>query len=361
MGFWRDFFLGPAVQVPTLPPMLTWMSPQDSVQTIFIPDDLREHLQDANASLLDHKAAMKVPSYKRSYEVTCGVLARMPWVEYAAGGKRLEQQPSWLTTSSSGVSPRDLRWGVAGDQFAHGVAAIGFQLDAAGERPVDALHLPFGTMWKLAGDKVRVSVSVPEQYRQRVVVLPLGYGSSGMLVDAYDTITDAQQIAAAYRDRIANPIPQTDLELTGDRWDMWSPEEREELRQLWIEGRKAENGATAMRPDWVKPSYSGAVPADLFESGRNANRLDMANHAGLPASIVEGAKQGGGGGDMHYSTEAGGAARNELWDYGLDKYASSWEGRLSLDDVCEPGNYIRVDPSAYLTTPNPTTPQASED
>lgn len=358
MGFWRNLFLGPAV---TLPPLLTWMSPQDSVQTIFIPDDLKAALGAASTATLDHASAMRVPAYKRAHDVTCGVLSRMPWVQYSAGGTRLGTQPDWLVTSKSGVSPRHLRWGVASDQFAHGIAAIGFELDADGAYPVDALHIPVG-MWEIAADNtVRVSTAIQPQYRQRVVVIPLGYGSSGMLIDAHTTILDAHDIAAAYRDRIKNPIPQTDLELVGDRWDMWTQEEREEFRQLWIEGRRSENGAVAMRPDWVKPNYSGAVPADLFESGRNANRLDIANHAGLPASIVEGAKQGGGGGDMHYSTEAGGAARNELWDYGLDKYASANDGRLSLDDVCPPGEYIRTDPAAFLAAPQPTTPQPSED
>ena len=365
VSIWRsigDWLLGPAASMPA-PQLLTWMSPQDSVQTVFIPDDLKAHLADAKQSILDHAAAMKVPAYKRSFEVVCGVLSRMPWVQYAAGGQRLAEQPSWLVSSKSGVSPRHLRWGVAADQFAHGIAAIGFKLDAAGGYPVDAMHLPFGTMWRLDGDKIRVSTAIPAEYRQRVVVIPLGYGTNGMLIDAADTIRDAQDIAAAYRDRIKNPIPQTDLELTGERWDAWSKEEREEFRQLWIAGRKAENGATAMRPEWVKPNYSGEVPANLFESGRNANRLDMANHAGLPASMVEGVRQGGGGGgtEMRYSGVANGAGRNELWDYGLDKYASSWEGRLSLDDVCPPGEYIRVDTSRFLAAPNPTDPEASED
>lgn len=335
------------------------MSPQDSVQTVFIPDDLRAHLADAGRSVLEHQAAMKVPSYKRAYEVTCGVLSRMPWVDYEPGGARTAQQPEWLTSSKSGASPRDLRYGIAGDQFAHGIAAIGFQLNVDG-MPVDAMHVPFG-MWQLDGTTVRVSTAIPEQYRHRVVALPLGYGSNGMLIDAAETITDAQFIADAYRDRIKNPVAQTILSLAAERWDSWDWDEREEFRQFWINGRQAENGSTAMKPDWVEVDMSAQLPTDLFESGRNANRLDMANHSGLPASIVEGAKQGGGAGDMHYSTEAGGAARNELWDYGLDKYASSWEGRLSLDDVSAPGHYIRVDASRFLVAPNPTTPEQSED
>lgn len=334
------------------------MSPQDSVQTVFIPDELAAVLKDAEGAVLDMRAAMRIPAFKRAHDVHCGVLARMPWVQYNAAGK-LTPQPRWLTTSDTGVSPRHLRWGVASDSFGYGHALIGFKLQDG--MPIDAMHIPVG-MWKLTQDnKIRVSTAIPAEYRERVVWLPLGYGSNGMLIDAAATITDALDISSAYRDRIKNPVAQTVLTLAADRWDGWDEEEREQFRKLWVEGRKAENGSTAMKPDWVTVDMSGSIPADLFESGRNANRLDMANHAGLPASIVEGAKQGGGSGDMHYSTEAGGSARNELWDYGLAKYADAWEGRLSLDDVCPSGEYIRVDASAFLTSPNPTEPQKSED
>ncbi len=341
-------------------PALTWMSPQNTLQTFGVPDDLAKVLKDSATSVADFRTAMRIPAFKRAHDVHCGVLARMPWVQYD-NETRLDEQPSWLTTSASGVAPRHLRWGVASDSYAYGSALVGFKLDAFGQQPIDALHIPFG-MWELDSDNnIKVSTAIPAEYRQRVVWMPLGYGSNGMLVDAADTITDALDIAAAYRDRIKNPIAQTTLTLDSDRWDGYDWEEREELRQFWVDGRKAENGATAMKPAWIEVDYSGQLPTDLFESGRNANRLDMANHAGLPASIVEGAKQGGGSGDMHYSTEAGGAARNELWDYGLQKYADAWEARLSLDDVCPSGQSIRVDASRFLTVPQPTAPQTSED
>lgn len=344
------------------------MSPQDSVHTVFVPDELRAVLKDAQLASPDLALAMKVPSFKRAYEVTCGVLARLPWVEYEDSGERdadgrpigtrLPEQPRWLTTSDSGMSPRDLRWGVAGDQFASGIAAIGFTMK--GEQPHDALHVP-RSLWSLDGQKLMVNTAIPEQYRQKVILLPLGYGSNGMLIDAAETITDANDISAAYRDRIKNPIAQTILTLAADRWDGWDETEREQFRTLWVTGRKSENGSTAMKPDWVEVDVSGQLPSDLFESGRNANRLDMANSAGMPASILEGAKQGGGSGDMHYSTEAGGATRNELWDYGLAKYADATDGRLSLDDVCPSGHFIQADASRFLATPNPTDPQPSED
>ena len=337
------------------------MSPQNTLQTFGVPEDLAALLRDAKTSVADFRTAMRIPAFKRSHDVHCGILARLPWKQYR-NDQPIETQPDWLVTSKSGVAPRHLRWGVASDSFAYGSALIGFTLGENG-LPVDALHIPFG-MWELdEHNNIKVSTAIPAEYRQRVVWLPLGYGSNGMLVDAADTIADAIGIADAYRDRIKNPIAQTILTLAGDRWDGWSRVEREEFRKAWIDGRKSENGSTAMKPDWVTVDMSGDLPTNLFESGRNANRLDMANHAGLPASVVEGVRQGGSGGgtEMRYSGVANGAGRNELWDYGLAKYADAWEARLSLDDVCPSGESIRVDAAHLLMTPQPTTPQTSED
>lgn len=336
-------------------PLTPW-SPQDSLEAITVAE--LWHGNDTPQTMT-RDVALRIPAVKRSHDIVCGVLARMQWRHYQ-DAVRSAVQPSWLVTSQSGVSPRNLRWGVVSDLFMHGWAVIGFHLGPDG-RPDDALHVPFGWWTLEATSEISVSDRIPSRYRDRLVAIPLGYGSNGMLVDGRDTMVAARKIEAAYRDRIDNPIPQTDLELTAERWDMWDKEEREEFRKLWIAGRRVENGAVALRPEWVKPNYAASVPADLFESGRNASRLDLANHAGIPAALVEGAKQGGSGGDMHYSTEAGGATRNELWDFGLVKYADAIESRLSLDDVCAPGASIRVDPSDYLTAPTPTEAPTSED
>jgi hypothetical protein len=282
----------------------------------------------------------------------------MPWMQLD-GVTELAEQPAWLVTSTSGIPPRTMRWGVVSDLFMSGWAVIGFQMQEPG-RPLDAMHVPFG-WWKVETDgSITVDERVPARFRELVVPIPMGYGFGGMLNDAAETMTDARSIQAAYRDRIDNPIAQTVLTIDADHWDYWTKEERAQFRQQWIDGRSTAGGATALKPAWVTVDYPSSIPADLFESGRNASRLDLANHAGLPASLVEGAKQSGGG-DMHYSTEAGGAARNELWDFGLAKYADAIEARLSLDDVCPPGESIRVDPSFYLNPIMPTTEQTSED
>lgn len=355
MGLWSFLTGGPALSsAPILP--VTPFSPQDSLTEITVAQLWPEH--DTSKTLND-QIALRIGPVKRSYEIVCGVLARMPWRQYSRDGETAEQ-PAWLVTSKSGIAPRSLRYGVVGDLFMHGWAVIGFELGADGY-PADAIHIPRG-WWSMDSrtGQITVDEAVEPRYRQRVVAIPLGYGSNGLMVDGIEALKDARAIGAAYRDRIDNPIAQTILTVSSEEWRGWSKAEREEFRKMWIKGRQSSNGATAMKPDFVSVDMPGAIPSDLFESGRNANRLDIANHAGIPADLLEGSKQSGGG-DIHYSTEAGGAQRNELWDFGLAKFADAIEARLSLDDVCRPGLSLRVDAGAYLTTPNPTTPQTSED
>lgn len=355
MGLWNFLTGGPAAvnQTPIMP--VSPFSPQDSLAEITVAQLWPEH----DTKILTDQTALRIGPVKRSYEIVCGVLARMPWRQYDANGETVTQ-PVWLTNSQSGIAPRSLRYGVVGDLFMHGWAVIGFENGADGY-PVDALHIPHGwwTMDPSTGD-ITVNPAVAPRYRQRVVAIPLGYGSNGLMVDGIDALRDARAINFAYRDRIDNPIAQTILTLASDRWDGWTKKEREEFRLSWIKGRASSNGATAMKPDFVTVDMPGALPTDLFESGRNANRLDIANHVGIPADLLEGSKQSGGG-DIHYSTEANGEQRNELWDFGLAKFADAIEARLSLDDICPPGLSLRLDRADYLTAPIPTAPPLSED
>jgi len=349
-----DFLRRPLASLP--PRVVSPYSPQDTLNDLVVAD-LYPELPNA----LTKTTALRIPAVKRAHDLTCTVLARMPWRDYH-GATESAEQPSWLLTSATMIPPRNLRYGVVSDLFMYGWAAIGFQL--VDGRPADALYLPYGTWAFNEASKPEVtSDAIPTAYRQRVVPIQLGEGSNGILVDGYETLDDARAIEAAYRDRINNPIPQTILTITGDRWDGWSRDEREEFRQRWMKSRSAQGGATAMKPDWVSADFSGDLPTELFESGRNANRLDIANHAGIPAGLVEGVRQGGSGGgtEIRYSGAQDNAVRNELWDLGLSKYADAIEARLSLDDVCEPGHSIRVETGPYLSVPQPTGPITSED
>ena len=369
MGFFRDFFLGPGASATS--GLLSWHSPQDSIQSLLIADALP-----VATDSVTRDVALRVPAVKRAHDLICGVIADMPLIAFDGTrmvrdpetgeleATRLEKQPEWLSTTETGLPPRDLRWGVTSDLFMSGWAAIGFKLGTDG-LPADALHIPKDRWWADEECVIHVRPAAGmKDYLQRVIPIRLGYGSNGMLVDAQLDILDAIGIRDAYRDRIKNPIALTMLTLAAERWDQWSKSEREDFRIGFIAARSSEGGATGLKPDWVSvDTAAGQLPTDLFESGRNGNRLDLANHAGLPASILEGVRQGGSGGgtDIKYSGVQNGAQRSEIWDYGLAKYASAIGARLSLNDVCAPGHLIRLDTSRFLTVPTPTAQQTSED
>jgi len=356
VGILRNLFFGPAANLATSG-LLSWYSPQDSIQSLFVADALGAVPENVP---LTRDGALRIPAVKRAHDIICSVIADMPWFQADENG-RTSDQPKWLTTTSTGIPPRDLRWAVASDLFMGGWAVIGFQRNGA--EIVDALHIPAG-MWTIKDGALEVSTKIDARYRQLVVPIRLGYGSNGMLVDAGDDIKDAATIRSAYRDRIENPIALTMLTVAAEQWAGWSREEREEFRQMFMVARSAKGGATGMKPDWVTvDTTAGQLPTDLFESGRNGNRLDLANHAGLPASMLEAVRQGGSGGgtEMRYTGVQNGAQRNEVWDFGVAKYASAITGRLSLDDVCPSGLSIRVDSSAFLTAPNPPDQLTSED
>lgn len=355
----RTYGVRAELATPPAPPLsiLSPWSPQDSIVTWAI-DDALGGLLDSSAVPITRETALRVPGVKRGHGLTCSMLADIPFFEMD-GDERTTEQPKWLTNSASGVSPYHRMFGAASDWFFNGWACFGFTEDKD-----DCLHIPYG-MWKMDPETGVIFVEsdrVDEKYKAHLVAVPLGFGENGLLVDGVDTIRQARNVEAAYQQRLDNPIPLTVLTMDADRWDGSTPEERANLRDEWNEGRK--KNATAMKPTWLQVDMPGQVQTDLYETGRNAVRLDIANHIGLPASILEGVRQGGGGGgtEIRYSGVQNGGSRSELWDFGLAKrMLRAFEARMSLDDICPPGLSIRGDLSNFQAIPAPNTTPTSED
>ena len=343
---------------PAKPPVAIsspW-SPQDSLVTWAI-DDALGGLLDADAAPLNPDIAIRIPGVARAHGIVCTQLAGIPLFQMD-GDARTKEQPRWLTTSDSGVSPYHRMYGAGSDWFWHGWACFGFTVDMS-----DCLHIPFG-LWKVTdeGYVVVEDERVPAEYTARLIAVPIGYHENGLLTNGADTIRQARNVEAAYQQRLENPIPLTVLTISDERWDGWTPEERARFRDQWNEGRR--KNSTAMKPASVTVDMPGQVQVDLYETGRNGVRIDIANHTGLPASVLEGVRQGGGGGgtEMRYTGVANGAARSELWDFGLAKrMLLAFEARMSLDDVCEHGLSIRGDLSNMQAIPAAPTTPTSED
>lgn len=200
------------------------------------------------------------------------------------GDARDSDQPKWLTNSRSGVSPYHRNFGAASDWFFEGWACFGFTADPTTDPDADCMHIPYG-LWfvdtkGVRGEKGLVycdSEDVPDEYKVYLVAVPLGFGEGGILVDGKDTIDQALKIEEAYLNRLDNPIPLTVLTLRDDIYFGMDKDKRAELRDEWNEGRR--KNSTALKPEAMKVDLPGAtVGTDLYETGRNAVRLDIANH-----------------------------------------------------------------------------------
>lgn len=343
---------------PAKPPVsiVSPWSPQDNIVTWAV-DDALGGLLDRSVLPLTREIALRLPGVKRAHGIICRQLASIPFFQMD-NDTRTPDQPEWLTSSQSGVAPYHRMYGAASDWFFNGWAAFGFTADMT-----DCLHIPFG-LWKINEHGI-IEITderVPAEYTDKIIAIPLGYGENGLLVDGADTIRQARNVEAVYQQRLENPIPLTTLEVDGAVYDQWDDPEIDEFLDQWIRNRTKH--ATAVHPSYVKVGMPGQVQVDLYETGRNAARLDIANHTALPASILEAVRQGGGGGgtEMRYQGVANGGARSDLWDFGLARgMMLAFEARMSLDDVCDEGLSIRGDLTAQNAIPAPNTNPTSED
>lgn len=309
--------------------------------------------QQADSGAVTRETALRVPAVKRAHGIHCSFVAGLQFYEMD-GDARAAEQPGWLTNSASGISPYHRMYGITSDLFMSGWACIAFTEDMS-----DAVHVPMG-WWGVdnAGEPVITNTAVPARY-SRPVAISLGYGDNGILVDGVASIRAALLIEKAWIDRVENPVPQTDLHFTDPKYDDLSRKEKRKIVDDYNENRRRGGGSTAVTQSFVEVRALGTVSADLFEKGRNAVRLDLANHGAVPASIVEGSKDSGT--DVKYTGVKDGATRNELYDFGTKRFVQAIEARLSLDDVCLSGRSIRADLSTALAAPTPDTNPTSAD
>ena len=346
MGFWRNVFGAPSATIGVQSPF----APTDSLAT-FAASEVLGAMSASGAITRD--IALRVPGVKRAHGIHCSLVAGLPFYKMT-GDAVSESQPRWLTNSDSGVSPYHRMYGLTSDLFMDGWGCLGFTSDME-----DAIHVPNG-YWKIDNSTGAVTIDdrMPAEYRARPVAVPLGYGSNGILVDGIDSVRAARSIDKAWIDRIDNPIPATDLHITDSAYDQMSKKEKRRIVDEWNENRRRDGGSTAVTQSFLEVKALGTISADLYEKGRNAVRLDLANHAGVPASIIEGSKDSGGT-DVEYSNDA--TTRNELYDFGTKAFVQAIEARLSLDDVCPPGESIRASLTSLMATPTPDINPTSAD
>lgn len=342
MGIWNWLVNG----TWTPPAPVSPFASQDSLETAIVGE-----LFGVDSTVITADTAVRVGPLKRAMQVHMDTIGAMPLKLYRDGAAAPDQ-PRWLQSSASGVAPLIRTKGLVKDLFLGGQALIGCQLEDG--VIVDAVHIP-QAFWKVhPTGEIDVQSSINPLYRQRLLYIPLG--DNGVLTDGVDTIRQARALDLARTVRLSSPPAGTELHLTDPRFDEMTAKQKSKLAKDYAKNRT--ETSVSVTPSYVDVKEHGDKSVDLFETATNSIRLDMANHAAVPASILEGASASGGS-DMTYTGK--GDERSELYDLGSRRYADAITARLSLDDVCQPGDYIGFDRSELFTTPTPTTPQDLED
>jgi hypothetical protein len=285
--------------------------------------------------VVDRQLAMQIPAIVKGRALLHSIIGSRNLVQITdATGDKVENQPTWLYRSDTGVSPIQRNKAMLDDHIFCEATLLAVQRGSR-DSILDAIHVPY-SLWSLNEDN-EILVNNDTVDEDDVIYIPAP--GPGLLVQARRHIIAAINIDAAWQRRVQTPVPPILLQETEDNG--MDPDEM----KAWVSDVAAgRQGGVMGIPSKLTATFPGIEQTDLFESGRNALRLDWANLLNLPASLIEGSVATA---SLTYSTQAG--KRNELFDYSIPYWASAIEQGLSLDSVVPRGTSIRFDFEDLLT------------
>ncbi len=331
--------------------MFPWSVPSSHLQALVYKD-----LAGADdAELVTRAVAMRVAPVKRGRAVILGRLADLPMeLGQVINGKFVadETQPEWLSRTDSIATTPWYRFASAlDDVLFSGWALWSVTRDDAGAI-TDADYIE-RSRWKFdqtsptgvsigIGNATTGIIWVPVDDASTVVLF--AGPDDGLLESAQDSIRGWRHMERAWVGRVRNPIPLiviSEKELGGA-----TEPEAKAVVDSFAAARTAPNGAVAFVSAKFDVKAMGEAKADLFNEGRNAARIDIANHMNLPVSYVDGSTATS---SLTYVTQEG--DRNALVD-DLEYWLVPFEARLSEADVAGAGKCIRFNRSNLTATPN---------
>lgn len=341
MGLREKWFAPITVQQrPTDITGLWWQQPQGQLNQIVI-DDIFGDIPD----FVDRSVAMKVAPIVRGRDLIVGSIADLPLVAYR-NEERVVRQPSWLYRSDD-VSPWH-RMAFTIDDLIFNDCSLWWRENGEDKSILNAWRIA-PEDWRVEGRtiEVRNTDGVFEAQESNNLIYFPGPGG-GLLHTARDTIRGARAIDKAWTARVRTPIPPTLFEQTEQ--GTVTPEEVTDLLNAWAKARSnSESAATAFVPYGLKTVFPPANDdSAMFIEGRNAIRLDIANHLNIPASLLDGSTATA---SLTYVTTEG--QKSSFHEQTLRYWTAPIEHRLSMDDIVPRGQRVRFD-ITYTTQVAPT-------
>lgn len=321
---------------------LWWQQPQTPLSQIVIDDAFGDIVE-----LVDRRNAMRVPAVARARALLVGSISDLPLIAYT-GETPVAKQPTWAYRSN-GVSPwHRMAWTI--DDLLFHNASLWWRVNGADGFPIECYRLP-QELWQVNDQsqiEVRDSKDLPWYLANSSQVIYIPGPGAGLLVDAEDTIRGARAIDKAWIARTRSPIPPT-LFVQKEQGDA-TKDEVTALLNAWAAARtNSETAGVGYVPYGIEPMFPNvADDSAMFIEGRNAVRLDIANHTNIPASLLDGSTATA---SLTYTTAEG--QKSSFHEQSLRYWTAPIEHRLSMDDVVPRGQRVRFDIS-YSTQVAPT-------
>jgi len=308
---------------------------------------------------LDRQLAMSVPAVSRGRDLICNAASQLP-LTALSDGVPATSQPTFLYRSDSAQTPQERIERTVDDLIFHGdslwVVKRGSKSDGSAYGPIlDAVWVP----------RNRWTVEPVDSFTNRVLVdgNPVAedsvihfYKGDGLLARAHRTLKGYIALEGSVLSKTRNPIPLTVIQHSQQSAGDLEPEEIGNLLRDWGTARRSEDGAVGYLPFGLEIQTHGQVQSDLFETGRNAYRLDIANFMNIPAVMLDGSLSTS---TLTYSTVEGQA--NRFFTETMPGYLGVIERRLSKDDVVPRGQSVRFDTSQLTVAPASPTGAPVED
>lgn len=283
--------------------------------------------------------AIQIPALSRARQLIVSTIPRLPLT--ATQGDTDTDVPTWLTSSIGALSPFHRMLWTVDDLFFYGWALWALDRDADGAI-VAAARVPYDQWQFTDAGEVKINDTVAAE--DEVMLIP-GIGE-GILQFGAATLSEAINLANAVQRAAETPNANIELHQTND-----APMTQEQVRELiagWAKARRGENGGVAYTSNGIEVREHGAAMEHLLIQGRNAVAVDVARHAGIPATMIDATLSGS---SISYQNTS--ARMSELITFGLSPILSAVAARLSQDDITPPGMQINFDATSVIESLRP--------
>lgn len=292
---------------------------------------------------LTRAAAMAVPAVARTRHLLCGIVARLPLVQMT-GADVDANQPLWMQRTDGSLSPWHRMLWTVDDHLFFGWSLWAGKRGATtdGSGLLECARVPY-ECWDVDPEGL-IRVNGQTVHSDQAILIPGPHG--GILNDSSTIVRLAGDNIQAAANAARNPNPNINLHYTGDD-PSYDPTE---LIQIWSDARRGLNGGVGFTNKWVEATTLGSHLDKLLIEGRNADAVDVARAAAIPAASIDATTTGA---SLEYQTAT--TRNQELLDYGAQFYMDAIAARLSQDDCVPRGHRTAFDVAQFTAlTPTPT-------